>query len=69
MNKLKEYKEFFDVDKLRMRIEELERQLELARQPKAFTIVVDSNGRFNYERTSSEANHWRALEALQDAGL
>ena len=52
MNKLKEYKEFFDVDKLRMRIEELERQLELARQPKAFTIVGDSNGRFNYERTS-----------------
>ena len=32
MNKLKEYKEFFDVDKLRMRIEELERQLELAQE-------------------------------------
>ena len=58
MNKLKEYKEFFNVDRdeylknLERRIEELERQLELARQPKAFTIVVDSNGRFNYERTS-----------------
>ena len=52
MNKLKEYKEFFDVDRLERRIEKLERQLELARQPKAFTIVVDSNGRFNYERTS-----------------
>ena len=52
MNKLKEYKEFFDVKKLRMRIEELEREVERLRQPKAFTIVVDSNGRFNYERTS-----------------
>jgi len=32
MNKLKEYKEFFDVDRLKRRIEKLERQLELAHE-------------------------------------
>ena len=31
MNKLKEYKEFFDVDRFKRRIEKLERQLYLAR--------------------------------------
>ena len=32
MNKLKEYKEFFNVDRLERRIEKLERQLELAHE-------------------------------------